>query len=69
MINIKDLDIYDQIRINEIQKLIGLELENTISQDQLLRLIEIIFNEYVKTRNDYMKLADEYQELVNNIYG
>lgn len=69
MINIKDLDIYDQIRINEIQKLIGLELENTISQDQLLRLIEIIFNEYVKTKNDYMKLADEYQELVNNIYG
>lgn len=69
MINIKDLDIYDQIRINEIQKLIGLELENTISQDQLLRLIEIIFNEYIKTRNDYMKLADEYQELVNNIYG
>ena len=69
MINIKDLDIYDQIRINEIQKLIGLELEDTISQDQLLRLIEIIFNEYVKTKNDYMKLADEYQELVNNIYG
>lgn len=69
MINVKDLDIYDQIRINEIQKLIGLELENAISQDQLLRLIEIIFNEYVKTKNDYMKLADEYQELVNNIYG
>lgn len=60
-INIKELDIYDFWRIKNIEKEFGLQLKDNISIDELLRIIEVVFNEY-KT------MSNEYEDLIIDIY-
>ena len=63
-INTKDLDIYDLMRIENIKKEIGINLNNNISVEQLLRIIESVYNELLKTKKDYIEVCNEYKSLV-----
>lgn len=47
-IKIKDLDIYDYIRLENIKYDLGIELKDIISLEELLRLVESLYNEYAK---------------------
>lgn len=58
-INIKELDVYDILRIKNIEEEFGLKLNDNLSVEQLLRLLEIIYNEYKKISNEYESLADD----------
>lgn len=58
-INIKELDVYDILRIKNIEEDFGLKINDNLSVEQLLRLLEIIYNEYKKISNEYESLADD----------
>lgn len=58
-INVKELDVYDILRIKNIEEEFGLKLNDNLSVEQLLRLLEIIYNEYKKISNEYESLADD----------
>lgn len=47
-IKTKDLDIYDYIRLENIKYDLGIELKDIISLEDLLRLVESLYNEYAK---------------------
>lgn len=61
-IKTKDLDIYDYIRLENIKYDLGIELKDIISLEDLLRLVESLYNEYAK-------LLEEKEDMLDSIYG
>lgn len=47
-IKTKDLDVYDYVRLENIKYDLGIELKDIISLEELLRLVESLYNEYAK---------------------
>ena len=58
-IKTKDLDFYDYVRIENIKYDLGLELKDIISLEDLLRILECLYNEY-------SRLLEEKEDENNN---
>ena len=61
-IKTKELDIYDYLRIEGIKEELGINLQDIISLEDLLRILESIYSEYYR-------LKEKYEDMLDNIYG
>ena len=61
-IKTKELDIYDYLRIEGIKKELGIDLQDIISVEDLLRILESIYSEYYR-------LKEKYEDMLDSIYG
>ena len=54
-IKTRDLDVYDYMRLENIKNNLGLDIKDIISLEELIRILESLYNEYEK-------IYDEFEE-------
>lgn len=61
-IKTRDLDIYDYLRLEKIKNELGINLKDIISLEDLLRVLESLYNEY-------SKICEEFEDFKKYIDG